>query len=233
MRQKDFYISVVEEGSKYRYQINEDFYKKGMNPIQNIIRFLIGLTPEEFKFIHDMNYYQHGGFPYPDSPPKIDAFLDKFVLLVKYFYFLGWEDKINNRINEHGIFIKLENPLIDEEVNKDYLKDPKTLKQFTKNWQKVFGDCPMNFKTKKETLLDILNQSYDLQYKICTFANKIRKELAPAVEDKCGIKKSHFEKAVYLQYKKIKNELEDKDNEEDIQKVKEDIENQIEAISIF
>jgi hypothetical protein len=234
MQQRALYVDKVDECSKVRREINDDLYKKGMNPLQKIAFYLCGISPREYKQIHDMNYYK-GGYPNEDSPPKLHVFLDKFIAIIKWFQFLGWFDRIDSYLKKAGITITIAEPIINEEIHEDYKHDKKDYKKFIHAWTQLYPEQePSNkFGTVFDVMNECLERSYDLQKDICDLADSIKIDGAKVVETECEILKPYFTKAVMLKYKETKNAKRGRDIKKDLQEVKSGIANLEDAISIF
>jgi hypothetical protein len=234
MKQENLYVNQVDKCSKVRYEINEDLYKKGMNPLQKIAFYLVGIETHDYKLIHDMNYYK-GGYPKEETPPKLHTFLNKFIVVVKWFQFMGWFEKIDKYLREAGISIVITMPIEDGEIFQDYKGNSKDSKKFIKAWSRIYPEQEpeTKFKTVRAVMDECLERSYDIQKDICDLADSIKIDAAGNVESECEILKPHFMKAVVLKYKENKNAERGKGIEKEIKMVKAGIENLEDAISIF
>jgi hypothetical protein len=235
MQDQEFYTKTVEDSGQIRFLINEQYYGEKFTPIKKIFQHLTGREKSDLKFIHDMIYYK-GGYPKEDSPPKMDAILDKFVTLVRYFQLLGKSDEINKKLLERGVKIEITDPMEDkqivfsqrfqemEEADQDELLDV---------WFKIFPGENINQLDiyTSELMKKLLELSLPLQAEICNASDSIKIINSAAVEERTGIKKKNFLEAVKLKYKEM---VDDTKKEKALEKIKkDDIENLEEAISIF
>lgn len=234
MLNKQLYEDTIDESSKIRYEINEIHYKNGLSPLQKVAKFVLGVDPRDYKFIHDMDYYR-GGYPNPESPPKLDALLNRFVKAVKWFRYLGWQDRIEKYLANHGIEIVINSgaDYKKEEINYTLI-EPKDLENAKKEFAKLgFQNNLLDFSNKEDLLHFLLKKSHDLQEIVCKLSDQIKFDNADKIEEQCEIRKPYFMKSVVVKYKEIKNLEKGKTNQSEIEKVKEDADNYQDAISIF
>lgn len=237
MQDKEFYEKTVEASGDIRFLINEQYYGEKFTPLKKIFQILTGREKSQFKFIHEMIYYK-GGYPKDDSPPKIDAILDKITDLVKYYDLLGKKDELDKKLLERGIKIEIDpsGKFEDKQIvfsQRFQELEEKEQDDLIELWPKVFPGENLNTLDiyTSELMKKLLEVSLPLQSEICQASDSIKIINAEAVEERTGIKKKNFMEAVKVKYKELKD---DEKKEKALEKIKkEDIENLEEAISIF
>lgn len=221
MENISLYTQTVEECGELRRHINDDLWKDGINILKKLSSLV--MDKKFFGFLHQLNYYT-GGKPNVTSPPRLDEFLDKFVVLIKYYELMGNLDEVSSYLNRSGIEIKSTSPLVDEELE----ISPEDISSDW--WNELFGDFKKDI-TMSSYLSKLLEKSYRIQEEICSSANVIKKEKAKEIKEKCGIKKPHFIKVVSAKAKMLKK---DKSGEKQVKlDVREDVFNYDDATSIF
>jgi len=230
MKQKQTFIKKVDECSDVQFEINEVHIRNSMNPFKKIAFYLAKIDPSTYNLIHIMNFYK-GGYPKENSPAKLEKFLDGFIKIFKWFAVIGWEDRITKYLKSKGITITFDTPIIEEPILMDFLQDKKDRRKFLASWNKVFpSQSDIHFKTTKEALLDLLDKSSQEQKVICDLSDSIKLDCAQEVEDTCEIKKSHFMRSVGIKYREKKDE---NSAQKAVTKIKKDIDDLEDAISIF
>ncbi len=237
MKDQEFYEKTVEESGDIRLLINEQYYGEQFTPIKKIFQILTGREKSDFKFIHDMIYYK-GGYPKEDSPPKIDAIIDKFVKAVRYYQLLGKRAEIDKKLLEQGLEVTLNDNGMIEDKQITFSQRFQELEEKDQDdlialWPKIFPGEDLNTVDiyLSELMKKLLELSLPLQSEICNASDSIKIINAAAVEERNGIRKKNFMEAVKLKYKEKQD---DEKKEKALEKIKkDDIENLEEAISIF
>jgi hypothetical protein len=185
MKDEKKLVKVTDESVGIRIDINENYH-----PVMSKLRKLFNLStfkkPKFFKILNDFVYYK-GGYPRPDSPPKLNDFLDIFGNIFQLYKFLGNESEINQILEDnYGIKVSV--------VSSSDLDEPleiMKLKKFQKLWSQVF-DEEYDGQSKKEIIEKLVDRGQDLQSTICKLADQIKIDNAKEVEEKCEVKKSIF-----------------------------------------
>ena len=200
MEDQKTFKEVVDKSSKIRQDLNENWHSK-MSVLASVFETITGTDRKTFLTIKDMEYYQ-GGYPSPESPPKIEALMDRFILVYKWYVFIGKESRISKYFESHGLEISVKGADIENiKVNIDSLK-PKVKSKFLA----MAGPESKLPTNKKAFVLLLLAKGCELQATICDMANQIKIDNFEVVKEKCDVSKPNFITSVQLSYEKLKNE---------------------------
>jgi hypothetical protein len=219
MEKEEVFKKTLEESAAIRVDIDTNLHPE-MSKLSKMFSLVF---PEEkkknFKFIKDMIYYQ-GGYPNPNSPPRIESLLEKFADVYKFFSFINKENEIKSFLSKFGIEINMKIDMSNDDFvpNDDF----KTL------WNQVFENEPIPRNTR-DVFKALLDQGTSLQSEICNEADKIKIDNAKLVEEQCKIKKKHFIKSTKIKARELRN----KDITKEIEKFNEDLNQAEESISFF
>lgn len=159
---------------------------------------LAGFAGTDFKRLSDFTYYQ-GGYPSPDTPPKESNLAYQIAQIIKLEHSLG-KTLFLDYMRTYGVDVK---DIIVTEIDEDFkmaTKDDEA--DLRKNWMGAGIDQSIPTK-RSEALKLLLDKAQKLQGEICgvnDFVNAVSED----VEDKFGIQKGNFKKAVNLAVIKMK-----------------------------
>lgn len=221
IKNKEIYEDKLQKSSETRWTLNEEYHPI-MKKLSTMFKLVFSEKPKIFKFVKDAIYYK-GGYPKPDSPPRLDVFVENFAKLYLYYDRLGLSNEINEKLRAHGINANM----VSEQDNFPFDMSSDQFSEFSKLWKEVFNETaiPVESNTIFRTLIE---EGVSLQSTICQLADTIKIDDANEVEENCEIKRPHYVKAVNLKYKTLKNKPLDKDLDT-IKKNIESIENSIEV----
>lgn len=214
------YEQLLEDSAHTKMDAAEHRTRYGR--LKKLYKMMFENDPRNFKHGADMLYYK-GGYPKPDSRPKIADCLDKFGVALQTFAAMGREDQIASYLAANfGINVEFigENPLTEGVCAYN--------EKVEKLWGMEFpGDRPtMN---KAEAFKQLMESAQATQCDICIMSDEVKITKADKVLEEFGIKKGNFMKAVGIKVAA----LNDKHPEEKIQKIQDDRENLDEALAPF
>jgi hypothetical protein len=223
MNKPKLFVEMVEESSINKVRV-EDEYKPEFNKLKKLFKFAFGVNGKIFKVLNDYTFYK-GGYPKPDSPPKIKSLLDTIGYTYRFYQLKGIEDNtINSYLKtEFGIEIKgiTPNSYESPQISK--------MKKFEALYREVFND-DYDGETKQLILNKLIESGQSLQASICEDNDEVKIKNAEIVENECEVSKSNFMTAVNAKYKSDRNNT-------DIEEAITDIENKKtamdEAISVL
>lgn len=158
-----------------------------------------GFNGSDFKRLSDFMYYQ-GGYPSPDTPPKESNLAYQVAQIIKLEVLLE-KDGFLKYMNTYGVDVciremEVKSPDDDYKLSKDDEKD------LLKHWQGAGIDQSIPGK-RSEALRLLLDKGQKIEGELCETKDFL-KELSETVEEKFGIRKSNFMKAVQLAVIKMK-----------------------------
>jgi len=226
MKEKEFFNEKVQEGASIRVELSEILWK-AMNQAKIVFNSLVPF--KNFSNVKTFLYYK-GGYPKPDSPPKINEHIKKlahYYWIVKFLDFKEEYEKIHEVFQNFGLQITEIEPIVPLSSIDDKKQEKKVKRALLKLGFEE-NEIENLLLDKKELLRKILQIALELQCEICEKSDKIKIDLADEVKETCEVPKSTFLKAVDLQAKKIK--LDQEKYKELIKKIKEKIEIEREII---
>ncbi|MFA5025089.1 MAG: hypothetical protein WC503_01080 [Candidatus Shapirobacteria bacterium] len=231
MKNEEFYKESVDTCVEVRTEINEDLYRRGIYPAKKVGELVLGLEKKFYKLIHDMIYYE-GGYPSENSPPRLNEFLDRFIVLVKWFGLLNREEEINSYLSESGITLADNNKKEDRKI---FLgeKGPEELEEIMKNWNIIFDEPIEEFNTTKKLMEKLLDKTLGIQRIVCELADSIKVDTAKKVKEKCEIKPPYFIRTVNTKAKEVLAKKNGKRGKQIIDNIKDDAENYVDVVSIL
>lgn len=201
MNNEKLFVEKVEESSVNSIRI-EDEYKPELNNLKKLFKLTFGVNGKVFKMINDFAFFK-GGYPKPDSPPKIKSLLDNIGYTYRFYQLKGIDDTtINSYLKtEFGIEIKqtTPNPYQTPNISK--------MKKFEALYREVFND-DYNGESKKEILDKLIQSGQSLQESICQDNDEVKITNAEIVENECEVSRTNFLTAVKAKVKEARNNVE-------------------------
>lgn len=143
--------------------------------VSKAIKGIMGIEPRIFKKAVDATYYFGGGWPNPESPGRLESFLDSFTEMYKFLDFIGEGKLVEEHLAENGITVKLKAGVKH--------RDRKLTTQERGAVQAILKLKKVNigtFETLREFATACHNYASSLQGDICGLADQVNFGLKPA-----------------------------------------------------
>lgn len=221
MKEKEYFIDKVDEASEINLEIS-DVHKDRMKGLNKLFKLYYGRKPFEFAFIKDLLFYRIG-IPNEDSASKVSKIMEKFILMVQYYQFLGKMNTIDNMLEGYGIeiIVKDFNPKLDNRQS--------TLQKFDRLWEQMYPGQDPDFADEKSFFNFLLDEAMEIEGTVVALKREVKEVHTEDVKIKCEVEPKNFTQAINLKTKSMKG----KDNTERIQKIEKDIEDLSEVIDII
>lgn len=157
-----------------------------------------GQPGKVLKHLVDMYHYRKGGYPNESSPPKHQELIERFAWMVLWFDFIGLSHLYKDELKAFGITVivspeyKIKDAPIAEEAMEVFAEMPEFMHYLAENKKQTF----------KQAIRAFLFLCDEIQGQICSNSNVIKKQIGPAVEENCDIRKGDFSSAVMVNYTK-------------------------------
>lgn len=196
MENIDVFKRTVQECTDIRRDLNENWWKK-MRTLSNIFKLMFEReSNNEFKFLNDLFYYQ-GGYPTPNTPPKMQSLVESFATMLKFFTYSGNEDAFKHYLEAYGINAEIINT--DECLKNDKIAN---FNKVRVRYETLFNEpMPMN---KKDLFNKMISMGQSLQHTICVLADLIKLDAADKIKTECNISKQNFINAISINVTKSK-----------------------------
>lgn len=207
MKNKESFIEKLAKGVEIRTYI-QDTLRAVYNVYKKCFQKVSGEDAKILKHLVDMYHYAGGGYPNENSQAKHEELMDRFAWFVKYFEFMGMRDTFVDKylLEQHGIKVSAASKIQNFKLTQGQINYCK--RQLGDNCIKM--ELGIDFK---EFLKQILLYCDQVQGQICDQSNEIKRDLAPAVEEECVIKRGDFTSAVMFNYRNSTHRVTVKDIE--------------------
>ena len=185
---KRTYEDLIEEASEHRTELNQVMHAR-YKAIRKSAEQLSGIDGGSFKRVVDLSYYK-GGWPKPDTPPKIDTVATEIANLLKLEKAVD-KDNLAMALLARGIRVEVLAPVYIGSTT------PMQKSAIADFWPEAALDNPMP-ETVGEGLRVLHGEAMKLQKAICETADIIKLELAAEAKDEHGILRPNFNQAVAL-----------------------------------
>lgn len=183
------YEDALSQAAAVRVEL-EEIHRASQNRIRKIFEILTNEKSNDFNFVKDLQYYT-GGYPTPDSPPKIESFRQQVAAMVRLYGAMGLLDNLKIYFREAGVEIDF---CGTDNYSVPLLEVPEKAEKL---WSDEFagGKVP---RTNAESLKELMQRALAVQKDICILADRVKIDMAEEVEAQFGITKGAFMKAVEI-----------------------------------
>lgn len=195
MKNTELFETKLDEATEIRKHIQDDL-RKEYNEYKLLFKSFTGEEGKVLKHVVDQYHYREGGYPNESSPPKHQELVEKFAQMVLYFDLIGFSKLYKEELDKWGITVKVNQgseiqnvPVVEEALE---VIETTSLKRLIKSKKPMY----------KEVIKAFVLHCDGLQGEICANSNEIKREIAPAVELACEVKKAHFTGSVMVNYHK-------------------------------
>ena len=179
MKNKDYYEEKLDESAEVSIDVIE-VHQARLKQLGKMFKFGFGRKEAEFKLLMKVM----------NDMDKFRKLLNDFIIVTKYYAYMGNGSRIIDYLKEAGIKItEIEdtNPINEEKVKE-------------KKFKAACGD--ENFKVCETFLADILSKGMEQQDVIDNMREEVTVN-AELVEGKCDVDKAIFKKSVSLKTQKL------------------------------
>lgn len=217
MKKEEVFNEKLETATEIRTHIQDDLRAK-YSELKIMFEAFTGQKGKLLKHVTDMYHYRYGGYPNENSAPKHFELIERFAWMVHFFNIIGFSRQYKEVLDQFGISLKIDpeyvlcvNGAEDDEAGGDPLPMPPGTDLVVPAALEALLESPEIAahlpKHKQITVAQALRAfvlACDvLQGAICQQSNVIKKELAPAVEQQCEIRKGDFTSSVMVNYHKV------------------------------
>lgn len=184
-------VDLVNQAAHIRSAITQ-MYQKYRALTAIMCDLFTDVSHKDIKAAVDAIHYLGGvGYPYPNSPGRMEALLDKMIGMYRVLTLIGQGALVENHLKSAGITIKMD--------SKTVLQDAKLSKatrdQLAKTCQLLhLGSVEVTTVSELYKFgVDTLNA---LQSDICNNSNVIRKEIKPTLAREVGLEREEIKRGI-------------------------------------
>ena len=163
---------------------------------RNAFMHRFNIDPKFYTLLKDLQYYQ-GGYPSPDSPPKIDTFIEKVAEVAKWYNALGKLDEFNAALQSACGMKIVETTAYVDPTSVPSASPAKAEKYL----EKIDPSKAYENMTPPDLAQYLLDEGCNVQGRICHKADQIKITIGEQVKAKYDIEPSRFRDIVRVQSK--------------------------------